>query len=110
MIFITGQKGYSLLEYNQEIENVHMQISNQIYFCRKKGQELLENKESRDVPNKNMKKTQHKDYEQNTQKTGKRTINEVKLLADNIKQATWQREFKHVPESTLSFFLPSPSA
>lgn len=33
-----------------------------------------------------------------------------KPLADNIKQATWQREFKHVPESTLSFFLPSASA
>lgn len=56
MIFITGQKDYSLLEYNQEVENVHRQISNQIYFCRKKGQGLLENKESRDVPNKNMKK------------------------------------------------------
>lgn len=45
-----------------------------------------------------------------TQQTGKLTINEGKSLADNIKQATWQREFKHVPESTLSFFLPSPSA
>lgn len=35
-------------------------------------------------------------------------INEVKSVADNTKQATWQKEFKHVPESTLSFFLPSP--
>lgn len=44
-----------------------------------------------------------------TQQIGKLTINEGKPLADNIKQAPWQREFKHVPESTLSF-LPSPSA
>lgn len=57
MIFITGQKGSSLLEYNQGVENVHMQISNQIYLIEKKGQELQENKESIDVPNKNMKRT-----------------------------------------------------
>lgn len=57
MIFITGQKGSSLLEYNQEVENVHMQISSQIYLIEKKGQELQENKKSIDVPNKNMKRT-----------------------------------------------------
>lgn len=57
-----------------------------------------------------MERTQYIDYKQNIQKTGKLTINEVKPLADNIKQATWQREFKHVPESTLSFSLPSPPA
>lgn len=66
--------------------------------------------ESIAMHNKNMERTQYIDYEQNTKKTGKLTINEVKTVADNIKQATWQKAFKHVPESTLSFSLPSPPA
>lgn len=64
--------------------------------------------ESIAMHNKNMARSQYIDYEQNTQKIGKLAINEVKPVADNIKQATWQKEFKHVPESTLSFSLPSP--
>lgn len=79
------------------------------YMWYKKEQALQKNKASAEVPNKTMKRTQHKDYEQNTA-NWKTDYTEGKPLADNIQQATWQREFKHVPESTLSFFLPSPSA